>query len=430
MKALKIFSVFAILTFIWIKAPFAKDVCKDLAKINLVAGCSELAARHQPSELNSTFPYEEDMNFDEYVSDMKGVIRDARKKASHTSDDHAIEANSPFHWKPDPELCPEASDLRGGVLLVHGLTDSPYLMRDVGERFKERCFTVRSVVLPGHGTVPGDLLEIDYEEWLKAVSYGIRSFENDPGTVLVIGFSTGAAAALHSQLDADTTDSVDGLILLSPAIKPKSRWAFMANWYKLRRFFKSEDEFQPDRWLEVAADSDDAKYESFPKNAGDQIHKLSSAIRKLGCENLNLPVFMAISLDDQTVDAESAVDCFDKTPDVNNKLLAYTNGEGSSTAKKVFQKASHSDYRIIDFSHTAIPVAPSNPHYGVEGDYRNCMHYLGDEPLWAKCKSDDTTVMLGEISDDNLEKYTMRRLTFNPHFEEMMKQIDLFVDKL
>src|SRR5262249_58707801 len=48
------------------------------------------------------------------------------------------------------ELAP--SQVRGAVLLVHGLTDSPYSMRSLAELFFARGFYVLVLRLPGHGT--------------------------------------------------------------------------------------------------------------------------------------------------------------------------------------------------------------------------------------------------------------------------------------
>ena len=75
--------------------------------------------------------------------------------------------------------------------------DSPFMMRDIGEYFKEKSFLVRSILLPGHGTVPGDLTNISYEKWIEAVQYGINSFEKETENLYIAGFSTGGALALH-----------------------------------------------------------------------------------------------------------------------------------------------------------------------------------------------------------------------------------------
>ena len=49
------------------------------------------------------------------------------------------------------ELVP-AGEPRGSVLLMHGLSDSPYSMRGIAEVFQSRGYYVVALRLPGHGT--------------------------------------------------------------------------------------------------------------------------------------------------------------------------------------------------------------------------------------------------------------------------------------
>jgi hypothetical protein len=43
---------------------------------------------------------------------------------------------------------------QGAVVLLHGLTDSPYSMRNVAALYRDRGFAAVGIRLPGHGTVP------------------------------------------------------------------------------------------------------------------------------------------------------------------------------------------------------------------------------------------------------------------------------------
>ena len=61
------------------------------------------------------------------------------------------------------ELAPP--DPKGGVLLVHGLTDSPYSMRGIAETFYAEGFHVVVLRLPGHGTIPASLRDVSWKDW-------------------------------------------------------------------------------------------------------------------------------------------------------------------------------------------------------------------------------------------------------------------------
>ena len=48
---------------------------------------------------------------------------------------------------------------RGAVVLLHGLTDSPYSLRHIARRYAEHGYVAIGIRLPGHGTVPAGLTD-------------------------------------------------------------------------------------------------------------------------------------------------------------------------------------------------------------------------------------------------------------------------------
>ena len=107
------------------------------------------------------------------------------------------------------------------MLLIHGLGDSPYEMRDLGERFAAACYLVRAILLPGHGTVPGDLLGVGYPAWTEATRLGVASFAGQAERLYLVGFGAGATLALDYALeDASPGEgpALGGLVLLAPAL--------------------------------------------------------------------------------------------------------------------------------------------------------------------------------------------------------------------
>ena len=49
-------------------------------------------------------------------------------------------------------------------------------MGDIKDRFKDK-YWIRSILLTGHGTILGNLVNLDYSEWVEAIDTGINSFE-------------------------------------------------------------------------------------------------------------------------------------------------------------------------------------------------------------------------------------------------------------
>src|SRR5688572_12688637 len=62
----------------------------------------------------------------------------------------------------------------GGVLLLHGLSDSPYSLHHLARHYERAGFVVLMPRLPGHGTVPAGLLDAQWQDWLAVVELSMR----------------------------------------------------------------------------------------------------------------------------------------------------------------------------------------------------------------------------------------------------------------
>jgi esterase/lipase len=439
--------------------------------------------------------------FDQYVTWVTGQLDAALQKArpdlSAADRNRIVEMRAPFEWPPDPAAwgansrpCPAPQGgPRSGILLIHGLTDSPFLMRDVGRSLREtKCFRVRAILLPGHGTVQGDLLEVTYRDWIEAARYGINSFAGEVDELYVAGFSTGGALAVYHALgqgepaQTQPRPPIKALLLFSPAIKVADPKAPLANWHKIYSWAIPRGD-----WLGNLSDEHDAvKYESFPKNAGDQVYLLTKAVaERMQRGRLDIPVFIALSQDDATVNSRATIEFFTtitRSPTSKNVLVAYTKvpeaiGDGAPIRDR---RSVYPGEGIVAFSHVAIPVHPDNPHYGRRGTYKSCLEYeksnsegaadaqacpamaeqktnpgtttakdartTAKDNRWCRCRTAQPPadgVRLGETSGSELKlldeastlkdlhpPLVMRRLTFNPDFEGMMKEIDRFVEQV
>jgi hypothetical protein len=56
----------------------------------------------------------------------------------------------------------------GAVVLLHGLTDSPYSQRHIARFYRDRGFVAVVPRLPAHGTVPAALTDVEWEDWMAA----------------------------------------------------------------------------------------------------------------------------------------------------------------------------------------------------------------------------------------------------------------------
>ena len=231
------------------------------------------------------------------------------------------------------EFLPTDKEIVGGILLVHGLTDSPYHVRAIGKLFADNGYYVIGLRLPGHGTVPGALLNVSWQDWYDAVKFGARTVQNkikniENSKFYVGGFSTGGALTLRYVLEsvADTAAVVpDKLLLLSPAIGINRLAGFM-NWHILTSWV-----FEAFKWLEIKPEYDPFKYNSFAKNAAKQIYNLTVAnqelMDKLAENTAGLakmpPIHAFQSCVDATVQTRKLLEMFGKIAPRESALLLF-----------------------------------------------------------------------------------------------------------
>ena len=178
-------------------------------------------------------------------------------------------------------LEPDSSP-RGVVVLLHGLTDSPYSQRHIARIYRDRGFVALVIRLPGHGTVPAALTEVTWEDWLAATRLAIREARRQvpaPAPFHFVGFSNGGALALKYALDAIANPQLarpDRIVLISPMIGI-TRFARFAGLAGLPAIFPA---FAKAAWLAVLPEFNPFKYNSFPVNGARQFCRLTQVLQQ------------------------------------------------------------------------------------------------------------------------------------------------------
>ncbi len=238
-------------------------------------------------------------------------------------------AEFPKNWNRSFEL-PTPNPI-GGILVIHGLTDSPYSMRRTAEILRAQGFSVVGLRLPGHGTAPSMLARAKVKDWVAAVRIAYQHLlatVGDDVPVMVAGYSNGAALALD--LTLDTLDERDlrtpnQIVLFSPAVGI-TRAAVLARTPNLLSWMPW---FSKLGWSDIEPEFDPFKYSSFPTDSGYQTHVLTRSIRirlaKLGDDADRFPPVLAfMSLADATVLVEAVVSgLFDRLTKPENELVVF-----------------------------------------------------------------------------------------------------------
>ena len=234
-----------------------------------------------------------------------------------------------FHqdWNRSYFLLPEGEP-QGAVVLLHGLTDTPYSLRHVARLYARKGFVALGIRLPGHGTVPAGLTDSSWQDWMAATRLAVRESARIAGpdkAVHVVGFSTGGALAVKYALDAMEDTSLrrpDRIVLLSPMVGI-TRFARFAGLTAVPAILPA---FSNAAWLGVLPEFNPFKYNSFPVNGARQSHLLSQALQIQIARLAKTEAFATLA---PVLTFQSVLDYTVSTPAVLYHLYAYLPDNGS-----------------------------------------------------------------------------------------------------
>jgi esterase/lipase len=391
-----------------------------------------LGMRHRPSGVNTRFTGK-GLPFADYVQRTQAMLRQVH--AGKDELEKIVDGNAPFELLPTGDFGKgREKPYKRGVLLVHGLSDSPYHMHYLGAFFQRNGFRVMAVLLPGHGTQPGDLLKVRWQEWAKVVAYGADCLAAEVDELYLAGFSAGAALSV---LQAAHDKRIRGLFLFSPALEidPRAKWL---NLHKLNSWL-----IHKAAWLSRMLDRDLYKYESFSKNAAAQMYALTQVLPQ---REVDIPVFAVASADDATVNSAATLRFMRRARHPCSKLVWYATGKDSNPSSPEgggrmgetslpenteWVNSAVPEKRILSSAHTAIVIPPEDVHYGVAGSYGNSPHNPPhDKETGMASRQHAGDAWYGEVTKKNLQQGVLRRLLYNPHYAAMEASLQKFIEEL
>lgn len=384
-------------------------------------------------------------------------------------------ARLPTDWNRSYTLAP-AGGAAGAVVLLHGLTDSPYSLRHIGRLYQARGWHVVAIRLPGHGTVPAGLTAAETDQWLAATRLAVREARRRAGPdrpLHLAGYSTGSALALIHALDALADPRLgkpDRILLVSPMIglTPFARFTGLAGWPAVLPAFARA------AWLDVTAEYNPFKYNSFPVKAGVEAHRLTALLadridRAAGAGRLSVlpPILAFQSVVDSTVSTPAVVTgLFDRLGNGGHELVLFDINRAAYVGPLIRRSAGTAlegllpkaprryrttivvnrapgdpatevrswppgattaeveplgiDYprNLFSLSHIALPFPPSDGLYGTDPD-----------------PADDQGVALGALAarGENgqlaVSPGSLIRLSSNPFFPWMLGRIDRTIER-
>ena len=446
-NTISLFSLFASLCFsVTAFAATGVNCVSQLTDLDFIISSKNqghLRFQNTPSEHH--FTYQTDTSFNEYLdfsyqhilhSNPRAVMpcplstttyKQLVKQGSRPEEPNIVDLIAPFELRQP--------DNQKAVLLVHGLTDSPFTYHDLAQVYFQQGYTVRTLLLPGHGTAPDALKDVNAQQWQQATDYAVNRTLEDFEQVVLGGYSTGAALLINYLTTRPMNEKIKALMLFSPASEPHNKNGWAAKWIDLIPFVN---------WIDEDADIDFAKYESFPWSAAAAA---DDAMRTITVNSLEqrkfpaIPVFTALSDIDTTIDSKATLSLLSTLHKISPRNTGNPNTLVLYGDKNIIPDHFPNSYTIYNpqcracdckgiqgISHIAVVNSPNNPHYGINANYRNCGSYLDDESTYRLCKT-TAQITLGERTADNVARFQpFQRLTFNPYFTELSNQIAQFLN--
>ena len=356
------------------------------------------------SGLNTTTPSIPSLAFNTY---QQQTIRnvEAHREFQQMEPEDELAFNTPNEWIP--KHTPENNRPTKGILLVHGLGDSPWSFSDLAQVLSNQGFLVRTVLLPGHGTSPNDMLDVSAEQWQEVVHQQAKQLEKDvSGKVYLGGFSTGANLILEY---AYQHSSIEGLALFSPGFKSRVPFQWIT---------PALSKVRP--WL-IYPDSDVAiqtpvRYMTVPTNGFAQYYRTSVLAQKLLEKPYDKPVLIVATEHDSVIDTPYLLQVFQHNfTNPNSRFIWYGKlpVEVPDTERILVRTDRIDAQRISQFSHMGVLFSPDNPLYGSKGQLRICLNNMNAEERKA-CESGSP--LWFSAWGYHEEGKIHARLTYNPYF--------------
>ncbi|WP_234493869.1 alpha/beta hydrolase [Vibrio maritimus] len=372
-----------------------------------LAGCTNPIIKQEPEMYTvsgSIAPYSQS-TFDAYVDDTFQWL-DKTRVFHGAGYDAEMAAVSPYRLKPE-------SPNGKGILLVHGLGDSPYSFIDIAPVLAEEGYLVHVMLLPGHGSRPADLMSPTLEDWRKSVANQIAILQNDVDTVWLGGFSTGTN--LVTTYAANNPDAIEGLVLFSPAYSPDD---FIVRFAGAASMFVD--------WVNIAKEQNYTRYDSLAMHGASLYYQTTKEVKEtLESNQLTIPALLMVSENDELIDTESVYSLF-RTEFVhpNSRLVWY--GEKSYPDARVIQSSMKlPEQNIESGSHISVLYRADNPLYGERGLMRQCGGEVEGEVYTVDCVGMPTLTYTawGLFEQDKVSA----RLSWNPYFDAMMSRVIKFM---
>lgn len=201
-----------------------------------------------------------------------------------------------------------------GCVMIHGFGSSPGEVAGLGEILHQRGYTIKGVLLEGHGTTPKDLAKTNWRDWYASVERDIEFLRAGCSQVWLCGLSLGGALGLY----AASQGRVDGLVAMAAPTGLAERKAQFAN---LASFLKSYQEINltPNQ-EEFNQRAGRFVYLQLPLKAVGSLNEFIRIVYK-NLPQVTIPTLIVHTKKDEVISPESGMEIYNKINSSVKELL-------------------------------------------------------------------------------------------------------------
>jgi len=277
---------------------------------------------------------------------------------------------------------------------------------DLGPLLARQGYVVRTLLLPGHGTRPADLIHTDLEDWQRVLRTQTVILQGEVPQVFLGGFSTGANLVTDYAVEHK---DISGLLLFSPAFQAKSGLVWLTP--LISPFRPWLRELNPSRPQQTTV-----RYLNVPTHGFALFYQSSRDVKAHLQAPYDKPVLIATVAHDSVLDTDYTLKLFDRyfTHPASTLIWYGELPAGKQASPRIRVKTdAQPQQRISQFSHMGILFSPDNPLYGVGAREKFCWNGQS-EAAFAGCQAGKEVWYSDWGYKEPGKIYA--RLTFNPYW--------------
>jgi len=251
-------------------------------------------------------------------------------------------------------------------LLIHGFPGSTTDVRLLGTFLHERGITVSAPLLPGHGTQPGDLNRVRWQDWTTCVDEALAQLSTHCEVMFIGGLSLGSLITIYVSAHHP---ELTGIALYSPAVA-------IRNWLiHLVPLLKHFVPFWPASESDAVAPEAPGRlwtYDVIPTHGAHEVYKLMKAARRL-LPDIVVPAIIFHSTLDQEIAPHSAQLTYERIGSADKELVTLHNSGHNILVDAEWEAVAEKTYEFIHTHPVRIRrISPKYPLSKAQIPIANC----------------------------------------------------------